>query len=236
MKMNNASGCILALIIFATGTSCYRRDDCCENHIAGEDLNNCRKYEAEFKRLITAGKGMTVNDVQERLRSICEKIAGLSDREVALALYDDLLEMAICQPIPQSENYYERQNEYTKHWFIAYNAFMAAQLMRDKDYECWDKLFRFYGKYVDEICALEDVCKCASRNDFSTASTRKLNYLKGLRGNLDVWLHVMRDLKFPRLSQGLTEEQKADILRRFDELQKYTAEPPDCIGRKIEAK
>ena len=73
----------------------------------------------------------------------------------------------------------------------------------------------------------------ADRNDFTAASTRKLKYLRGLKGNLGVWLHVMRDLKFPRLSQGLTEEQKSDILRRFDELQKYTAEPPDYAGRKV---
>jgi hypothetical protein len=35
------------------------------------------------------------------------------------------------------------------------------------------------------------------------------------------------------LDRGLTEEQKADILRRFKEVEKYTVPPPDSpYGKK----
>ena len=59
--------------------------------------------------------------------------------------------------------------------------------------------------------------------------------MRGLKGDLKMWVRVIRDFHFPKLSEGLSEEQKADILRRFDELKKYTEMPPNFRGEKKNA-
>ena len=48
---------------------------------------------------------------------------------------------------------------------------------------------------------------------------------RSLKGALEQDIRTMRRFHFPDLSEGLTEDQKADIHRRFDELQTYTLTP-----------
>jgi hypothetical protein len=40
----------------------------------------------------------------------------------------------------------------------------------------------------------------------------------------------MRDFEFPKMSKNYTSEQKADILRRFKEVDKHTVTPPHYPG------
>ena len=58
---------------------------------------------------------------------------------------------------------------------------------------------------------------------------------RSLKGALEQDIRTMRRFHFPDLSEGLTEDQKADIHRRFDELQTYTLTPTNFpFGRKGE--
>ena len=64
----------------------------------------------------------------------------------------------------------------------------------------------------------------------------KGSYLYKLRGNFKQDIHTMRRAHFPDLSEGLSDAQKADILRRFDELEAYTVSPTNFpFGRKEKA-
>ena len=55
-------------------------------------------------------------------------------------------------------------------------------------------------------------------------------YLLGIKGNLKTWIRVIRDFHYPNLTKEFTEEQKADIMRRFKEVEKYTVTPPYFPG------
>ena len=103
-------------------------------------------------------------------------------------------------------------------------------------FENWEELVKFMRKYVDEILSLEKTLPSNDCSHWSRVNQRTGHYLSTLKGSLKTWLNVARLSFKSDLTQGLTEEQKADILRRFDELQKYTADPPDCHERKVEAK
>ena len=182
-------------------------------------------YHSEFIRLV-ASSNMTAREVACGANDLCREICNTHDAEESARLLDLLLEMAVEHHIDDTV-LYSRQIRYRYLWNVAMNAFCFAQEKHPQDFKYWDRLFRFYDKYINEIKAVE----CSQIKTYESN-----RYLLGIKDDFKMWLHVMRDLYFPRLSQGLTEEQKSDILRRFDELQKYTAEPPDCHGRKVESK
>jgi len=93
-------------------------------------------------------------------------------------------------------------------------------------------MFSFFAKYTDEITSVEKSLPATDSKYWSWKDIEKGTYLCGIRGDFKTWVHVMRDFYFPELSNGLTEEQKADILRRFDELKKYMDTPPNFPGGK----
>ncbi len=198
-------------------------------------LSQAAKYEAEVNSLMR-NLNARLEDVREIANVLCMNISRMLDKQDALRLYDMLLEKAISYSVSDAAEYRRRQIQYEKLWFISFNAFVDAQSIDSVNTGRWDKMFCFFEKRVEEIRDIEEICRQGRGLNPTKATKQRRDYLRGIKGDLGLWLHVMRDLYFPRLSQGLTEEQKADILRRFDELQKYTAEPPDCIGRKIEAK
>ena len=221
---------LTGLVLSALFTACSKREEPVAEVAPVEterELSQAEKYEAEFKRLVVSSN-MTVRATEMSVNKLCREIDRLPDKQEALRLFDRLGELAIEQQVTET-NLYFRQNWFQQLWYVTLDAFGFAQLHRQESFKDWDRLFRFFKKYTDEISEVE--AKYAK-----TKGSKEYVYLRGIKGDLLLAIHVMRDFGFPHMTQGLTEEQKADILRRFDELQKYTAEPPDCIGRKIEAK
>lgn len=229
MKVFNISSKVFLISVIITLTSCSKQDG---DEPAGFEREDALsgEYEAEFNRLVT-DRAMNVRAVQHSVNELCEKIRESSSNEESVRLYDRLLEKATTYVVDE-KNYTYRQNWYRRLTHIAMCAFAGAQRALGNDCKYWDKMFDFFKKYAMEIESARQEYMAKDCKDGRVPYTRRSDYIRGLRSDLKGWIHVMRDLKFPRLSQGLTEEQKADILRRFDELQKYTAEPPDCAGGK----
>ena len=196
--------------------------------IHAQPTNNL--FVADFQRLVVSSN-MTVAATESEVNKLCWKISDLPDRKEAVRLYDQFIEMAIAQEVTQL-NLYHRQNWYSKLWFIAMSAFSFAQDMRDDTFEAWSRMLRFFGKYVDEIVAVEKSLPATDWTHWRMSDVRKGEYLMGLKGDFKTSVHVMKDLHFAKLSKGLTVEQKADVYRRLDELNKYTITPTNFPGGK----
>ena len=71
---------------------------------------------------------------------------------------------------------------------------------------------------------------CQNMKKFSSlwkeSTWKRGRYLHGIRCNLKIWIRVIRDFHYPNLTKEFTEEQQANIMRRFKEVEKYTVAPP----------
>ena len=182
-------------------------------------------YEKEFARFVVSSN-MTVRDTEFGINKLCNEIDRNADVKEAMLLFDKLGEMAINQYVSET-NYYCRQNWYLQLWHVTLDAFCFAQNHRRESFEDWDRLFRFFKRYTDEISEIEN--NFPPPDQFGSRwSTKKGLYLQGIKADLKEEVHVMRRFYFPKLSEGLTEEQRKDILRRFEEVEKYTALQPDA--------
>ena len=197
---------------------------------AEKAMSRYERYKAEFERLAVSSN-MTVRASASQVSALTTEIYKLPDKGEALRLLDLFLEMAISQHVSET-NYYARQNWYRQLFYVARGSFGFSQLLRKESFESWDNLFRFFGKFTNEIVSVEKSlpmeCEKWSESDWEKGS-----YVYKLMGDLEQDIRTMRRAHFPDLSEGLTEEQKADILRRFDELQSYTVPPTNFpFGRK----
>lgn len=142
---------------------------------------------------------------------------------------DCLLELAINHDVTAVE-YISRQNQLAICWYNARNAFIGAQKKNGNDYMYWEKIFRFYKKYVNEILSVVQLIENPKAEDQnvsrSVKNVNKNRYLFLIQDDLKAWVRVMRDFEFPSMSKHYTPEQKSDILRRFNEIEKYTTLTP----------
>ena len=211
-------------------TSCRRAQEATEVAVETSAQSTNDMYVAEFQRLVT-GSNMTIDATETEVNRLCWKISELPDKNEAIRLYDRLLGMAIAQEVTQT-NLYHRENWYAKLWFLAMNSFCFAQGMQGNSFEYWDRMFMFFYKYVDEIVDVEMGLPSTDSIHWKRSDVEKGSYLHGLRGSLKTWVHVMRRYFDLKLSKGLTVEQKADVCRRLDELNKYTITPTNFPGGK----
>lgn len=237
---------LFAIIATAlTGSSCRRGDEVQtaqngDNELkagvaivatpAEKAMSRDERYKAEFKRLAVSAN-MTVNDTARQVCALCNEIYKLPDKGDALRLLDQFLEMAISQHVSET-NYYARQNWYRQLFYVARGSFGFSQPLRKESFESWDNLFRFFGKFTNEIVEVEKSLP-SEWQKWSRADREKAIYLYKLKGDFSQDIRTMRRFHYPDLSEGLAEDQKADILRRFDELQVYTLSPTNFpINRK----
>ena len=189
------------------------------------------RFMAGFKHLVTLKRTETgEKSTRKVINELCNEICGLP-REQALPLLDQFADMAISQPVTVT-NYSLRSAWYEQLFYGVHDAFSAAQYLQKESYGRWDKLFSFFAKCTDEITSMEESLPLTNSRFWGRGNEDKGMYLLGLREDVKTWVHVMRDFYFPELSKGLTEEQKADVLRRFDELKKFTDTPSDFPGGK----
>ncbi|MCR5750368.1 MAG: hypothetical protein K6G91_00250 [Kiritimatiellae bacterium] len=185
-------------------------------------LTKSEAYEREFRRF-ALGEHMTVDDVEHGVNKVCNEIAKTGDSKEAVRLFDLLGEIALTQTLLNT-NYYKRENHLLKLWYMTMNAFVFAQYRRQESFEDWDRLFLFFKRYTDEISDVEQRMKQPGKLNGRQRGELK-SYLRALKGDLKQAIHVMRRFGFPYVNGKLTEEQKADIMRRFEEVEKCTTMP-----------
>ena len=194
-------------------------------------MSRDERYKAEFERLAVSAN-MTVDDSASQVSALTTEIYKLPDKGESLRLLDQFLEVAIAQEVTKT-NYYSRQNWYSKLFYIARCSFGYSQLLRKESFESWDNLFRFFGKFTNEIVSVEKSIPSDWRK-WSESEWDRGYYLFGFRQFFKQDIRTMRRAHFPDLSEGLSDAQKADILRRFDELEAYTVSPTNYpFGRKM---
>ena len=184
---------------------------------------------ADCKHLVVLKRTKTgEKSTRKIINELCNEICSLP-REQALPLLDQFVDMAISQQVTVT-NYTLRSAWYEQLFYVIHDAFCSAQYLQKESYERWDKLFGFFAKCTDEITSVEKTLPLTDSRFWGRKNEDRGMYLLGIRGDFKTWVHGMRDFYFPELSKGLTEEQKADILRRFDELKKYMDTPPNFPG------
>ena len=186
------------------------------------EMSQDERYNAEFDRLVVSSN-LTVVATERQTGVLCEEISKLPDREYALRLYDRFLDMAIAQEVTET-NLYFRAVWYEQLFYVGSEAFYRGQSMRKDSFERWKRFFSFLEKYTDEIVTVERGIQKGGSRYLSAESFRsdieKRDYLLKFRGRLEGEIQRFRKCTFPALSEGLTEEQKADVMRRLDEIQK----------------
>jgi hypothetical protein len=181
-------------------------------------------------RLVVA-TNLPLAEARGRASDVIMEILRLRDKKKAFQLCDELLERAISQEVTVTDCN-RRQDWYAMLWWDAMFSFIGAQRKQGNDYAYWDKIFRFYKKYTDEIVSVESELSKVDRLKWSRSMVLKGGYLHGIKGELKTWVRVMRDFEFPKMNKNYTPEQKADILRRLKEVEKYTVTPPHYPGGK----
>ena len=214
--------------------SCDRSDDVRQERLTqkrgncGDEGDVSRKYEEIFRSHIMA-TNITVSASYEKTGKICKELAGIKDRQKSFRLLDQFFEMAIAQEVTATE-YNRRQCWFDMLWFMSFGAFITVQEKLGNDYEYWDKMFRFFAKYTNEIGAVERTLPKNHSSLWKESTWNKGRYLHGIRCDLKTWVRVIRDFYYPKLTEDFTQEQKADIMRRFKEVEKYTVTPPHYPG------
>jgi len=240
---------LVSFVIALVATSCRRNDEVQPTYDKDKSLSSRvealplaapeekamsrdERYKAEFERLAVSAN-MTVDDSASQVSALTTEIYKLPDKGESLRLLDQFLETAIAQEVTKT-NYYSRQNWYSKLFYIARCSFGYSQLLRKESFESWDNLFRFFGKFTNEIVSVEKSIPSDWRK-WSEPEWDRGYYLFGFRQFFKQDIRTMRRAHFPDLSEGLSDAQKADILRRFDELEAYTVSPTNLpFGRKME--
>jgi hypothetical protein len=232
---------VLLLLISCFVLSCDRQKNVIlqkENNVQKLKVKNesdgnvqtCEDGDIEdtLRRLVVA-TNLPLAEARGRASDVIMEILRLRDEKKAFHLCDELLEMAISQEVTVTDCN-RRQDWYAMLWWDAMFSFIGAQRKQGNDYAYWDKIFRFYKKYTDEIVSVESELSKVDRLKWSRSMVLKGGYLHGIKGELKTWVRVMRDFEFPKMNKNYTPEQKADILRRLKEVEKYTVTPPHYPG------
>jgi len=178
------------------------------------------RLEADCRRLVgkthLAPEEHSMYDV---ILGLCKEIRKLP-KDDALPLFDRWIDMAIEQPVTNA-NHTIRARLFEQAFDIVFFAINSSLDMRTDHFEHWDKVFRFYDKCTKEIMTMEKNLECQGWPQHSPSYM----YLRLFRGDVKNWVYRIRTVFFDVYSNGLTEEQKADVIRRFDELKKYIDTP-----------
>ncbi len=189
------------------------------------------RFFSEFKQLVVLKRTRTgEKSTQKIINELCNEICALP-KDQALPLLDQFADMAISQPITET-NYTLRTAWFGQLFYVIHDAFCFSQYLQQESFEHWDKLFNFFEKYTDEITSVKRSLPTTDSRFWGQKNWDRGRYLIGIQDDLKQWVHVMRDFYFPELGKGLTEEQKADIIRRFAEVEKFTVPPPSLSSGK----
>ena len=245
----NLAGVLPVCFVIAVATaSCDRRigDDEqvmstsaeAQNKESKKKLSRGEMLEDEFRRIMdTTYSEVTIKNSMAACRAtgqIEDEVAKLPVDE-AVPLLDRFMDMTLEASLAPVTNYpsqykYSRPIHiariawFDKMFYIASQTFYASMELRADPYEDWEKLFAFFGKFTNEVAM---VSRCQPiHND------KKTDYLLNIKDNFKMYVHQVRDIAIKHHKTKPTEKQKAEIFRRFEELEKYveTLVPPRKTG------
>ena len=253
-KLNPVAGKALVFIaIGLVVTACRKPDEapiidadkasmsyskCCDNiRQKMVPMSLDERFNAEFRTLATISN-IAFEVALKRAYDLCEEVSNLSDKQHALRLYDQFLDTVISLNVTEM-CFPTRFDRCFRLFALARVVFCHARSMRKDSSRDLDRIFCVLGKYTDVIRAEENALKKDYFRYFrpNVDSQYSMDEFKGCiewrdRKN---WLHKFmvrlkeevqdfRECTFSALSEGLSEEQKADAMRRLDEIQKMCME------------
>ena len=110
--------------------------------------------------------------------------------------------------------YWAREEWFKKRFYVICDTFYTYMKVKDDPFEDWHRLFAFFEKCTNEFTI---VSRCQPKFDGP-----KREYLLEFKDNyFKTFVHVVRDMDFKHHRAKPTEKQKAEIFRRFEELEKY---------------
>ena len=227
---------IFLLVVFQLVTSCNKKSEqgtIEKHHLTKDYIAKEKLYAETFLRLV-GPTNMTMDDIIIEMDNISRQISELVDSNQAFYIYDQLLELAIGQDMHKIQDLRIKYNWYYKLWYVSMRAFLGRMKQQGNNYEYWDKIFRFYEKYINEIINLEKSIVSKQKDSTQDNKAKEMKYVRLMRGELNTYVNIMRNGYFHQLSKHYTLEQKNDILRRFKEVEKYTITSPHffkCGGK-----
>ena len=220
---------LFTLFIVMTMTSCDKGRDAYDA-VSEPGILKMRNlgevYEAEFVQVVSSTNRdplVAGRAVDKLCREVCEL-----PKEEAVSILDKFINLTMAAQPPAVTNsaskhswpaYNARSAWFEKMFFMFGTVFPASLRLRNGSFEYWDVLFRFLGRYTDEISEVEKSLSTTGRGVMQQSDKR--HYLLCFKGNLGTWIHITRRSVERRLGEGLTEEQKADVMRRLDEVAKF---------------
>lgn len=218
--------CMVMTILLSLIVLCGCRKDMSLESSKGEKEvdNRCELLGRKFEDLITA-TNITLSVTRGKLYEICKTIEDIPDKKESFKMFDQFLEMTISKNVA-IEEYNCRQNWYAALWFASMYTFLGAQSKLECDYKYWDKMFRFFEKYTDEIKAVELMMPSTHYSKWAKSDIDREVYLRGIKGDLKTWVRVLRDFYYPQISKNFTEKQKKDIIQRFKQVSECTKMTP----------
>jgi hypothetical protein len=143
-------------------------------------------------------------------------------------MFDEFIDLIIAYRVEDKE-YNRRQNKFSSLWFLMKCVCGYVMSIEKGNHLYWDKIIVFFNKYVDEIEAVRKDLANITAKDMSGNTylkyVKKRDYMRGLKADLSVWIRVMSDIEFFKVSDTYTEEQKAIILKKLEVLKKYAQSP-----------
>lgn len=202
-------------------------------HIYGQDVlsdvnkNEAQHFMVEFHRLLTASN-VNPSVVYEDAFNLCRDISSKLTPKASVQIFNKFIDLIINYRVEDKE-YNCRQNKFSSLWFLMKSVCCYAMYIEKGNYLYWEKLITFFNKYVEEIEAIsKDLDNIATKEMFDNTyfkRVKKRDYLRGLKADLSVWIRVMSDIEFLKVSGTYPEEQKAIILKKLNVLKKYAQAP-----------
>ena len=206
-----------------------------------------KDYAAEIRQL--ASTNNLTGDVRLEVDSLFREITETMSKVEAVRLFDDAMDIATRQALIEpayrkvrlprkvsfeanatearyglEPSYFYREGHVRRLWHITHAAFLHAQPMRDNSNAGWDGLFAFYRKCTGEISAVEKELLGSAPNGSASWRMRTEDYLRFVKSELKQYVHEIKYFEIERpggLANGMTKEQKADLLRRLNEVEAF---------------
>ena len=183
------------------------------------------EFKAEFLRLV-ASSNLLIRRPKEEIGPLCEGIAKLGDKDRALRLLDQLFEMAVAQEVTATEVRH-RCSWFYRLFVVGGMAFCHAQKLRGNPSERWDKLFKFYDRFLDETTKAEEGLPMELEySQWSESDRSKWSYLTALRSNLGSCNIIILDFYNRHLRKEDTRTLRDDVLERLLEFNKFSEATP----------
>ena len=191
-------------------------------------LSRAEMFEAEFRHVIdNTYSSISIKNAMASSRAagkILNEVIKLPKDE-SKQILESFLDMTLAdspEPIVNFPSkydearriYWTREAWFQKRFHVICDTFYTYMKVKEDPYEDWDRLCVFFEKCTNEFAM---VSRCQPKS-----SGPKREYLLEFKDNyFKTFVHVVRDMDLKYHKAKPTEKQKAEIFRRFEELEEY---------------